>query len=89
MAAKWYPFIKWLPSGSLSLNGRQTKTFRIIFDQNSALLFGFFICLELCCIHTDCITLESLYHAVKCLWECGDLQRWCCHGNSVRIYIYA
>ena len=39
-------------------NGRQTKTFCIILDQNSSLLFGFFTCLDLYCIHINCIILE-------------------------------
>ena len=33
--------------------------------------------------------IGSLDHADQCLWEYGDLQKWCCHGNSVRKYIYA
>ena len=32
--------------------------------------------------------IGSLDHVDQRLWECGDLQRCCCHGNSVRKYIY-
>ena len=79
MAAKWKPFIKWLPKTDIY----------IIFDKIvNYYLELFFICLDLCCIHTICLTLESLDHAVQCLWGCGDLQRCRCHGNTVRVCIY-
>ena len=32
--------------------------------------------------------MVAFYHAVQCLWGCGDLQRCRCHGNTVRICIY-
>ena len=32
--------------------------------------------------------IGSLDHADQCLWEYGDLQKWRCHGNSVRKYIH-
>ena len=37
----------------------------IIFDKIVHYYLDF---LDLCCIHTVCITLESLDHAVQCLW---------------------